>query len=131
MNYITHHRFKQKTMRGDYLNLPYGTKLICVANIIFYKNTPICYATSENAKQYFSRDNDNRGLERGALTYAIAFAPRGNSSRFTFEERNLLTEKYSHWLRRDIDYILFNDDFFNAEVEELQQLAAALNIKIK
>lgn len=131
MEYITHHRFKGKTMKGDYLNLPYGTKLICINNILYYQNKPVCFTTSENAKRHFSRNDDNLGLERGALTYAIAFAKRNHTGfRFNEKERNLITEKYRHWLKSEVDYILFNDDFFHAEIDEINILARELKIKL-
>lgn len=118
-------------MKGDYLNLPYGTKLICINNILYYQNKPVCFTTSENAKRHFSRNDDNLGLERGALTYAIAFAKRDRAGfRFSEKERNLITEKYRHWLKSEVDYILFNDDFFHAEINEINVLARELKIKL-
>lgn len=135
MTYTTHHRFRKLSMSGEKLNLPYGTELKEENNIIYtLSGKPICFATSQNAKQHFSRNDDGQGLMRGAITYAIAFAARKNKDegfRFTQEERNLLCEKYNRFLRNDTDYLLFNDDFFTAEISDLQAVAADLKIKIK
>lgn len=138
MEYIAHHRFKGLAMCGEQLNLPYGTELHTDGNIIVtQEGRHICYCTSENAKLHFSRDDDGRGLERGALTYAIAYSQRerrsadGRRQRFTDGEIEMLEQEYGHWLRQDLDVILFNEDFFAAEPEELQRLAAALKIKIR
>lgn len=129
MNYITHHRFKNISMFGKELNLPYGTLLECRNDILYYKDIPVCFASSENAKRYFSRDDDGKGLERGYLTYEIAFSTRGKGYRFTEKERNLITEKYSYWLVKDVDIILFNEDFFNADIPSLSAFAAELKVK--
>ncbi len=138
MEYITHHRFKAIAMCGGRLNIPYGTKLNAAdITLVTQEEKPICYITSENAKRHFARNNDGRGLERGKLTYAIAFAPRerkgtgGRRQRFTDAEIEMLERDYSHWLRPNLDVVLFNDDFFAAEVEDLQKLADKLGIKYK
>lgn len=134
MKYITHHRFKETAVCGKRLNLPYGTELSTAGDFIVTRDgIPVCFATSENAKLHFSRDDDGRGLERGKITYAIAYAKRGSGDgfRFTESERKMLRRDWAHFLRRDVDVILFNDAFFAAEPEELCRLAEALRIKIK
>ena len=97
----------------------------------------ICYSTSENAKLHFARNDDGRGLERGALTYAIAYSQRdrrgasGRKQRFTDAEIEMLERDYGHWLRPDTEWLLFNEDFFAASPEELKVLADTLNIKVR
>ena len=132
MDYITHRRFKQRAICGS-LNLRYGTKVEEQDGLLWMDDVkPICFATSENAKLFFARNDDGMGLERGKLTYAIAYGKRKGRKgyRFNEAERNLLTEKYSHWLRQDVDTILFNDAFFAAPVDELRELAGKLEIKV-
>ena len=139
MNFITHHRFKGIAACGEHMNIPYGTELDTAGDfIITPDDKAICYQTSENAKLHFSRNDDGRGLERGVLTWAIAYGQRRRESksemgvyRFSDEEREMLTKEWPHFLREDCDFILFNDRFFAAPVEELQKLADALNIKIR
>ena len=72
-------------------------------------------------------------MERGKLTYEIAFADRRRYNkdktrrqRFTDEEIELLCEKWSKWLIPDIDVVLFNHAFFNGNILELRQLASEL-----
>ena len=133
MKYITHKRFKNIGMTAKTYNIPYSTNLEVKDQIIYYNNEPICYITSENAHKYFSRNDDNNGLERGRLTYAIAYSDRkankNNGFRFTPEEREILVDEYSHFLVDNTEWILFNHDFFNAEIEELKEMAKKLNIK--
>lgn len=134
MKYITHHRFKCVSMNGAKINIPYGTELeLKKGFVIAPDGTPICYPTSENAHLHFSRNDDENGLERGALTYAIAYSARnaGKGFRFTNQEIDIITKYWSHFLRPDSEYILFNQSFFDADVQELRALASALNIKPK
>ena len=134
MKYVTHHRFKELALCGERLNIPYGTELDTEGySIVMPDGRAICYSTSENAKKHFSRNDDGRGLGRGALTYAIAYSRRdaGNGFRFSEAEAEILTRDWGHFLRPDVDVILFNEDFFAAEPEELQKLAAALKIKTR
>lgn len=134
MKYITHHRFKGIAMNGTNVNIRYGTELeLKKGFIITPDGTPICYPTSENAHLHFARNDDRNGLERGALTYAIAYSVRnaGKGFRFTDQEIEMLTKYWSHFLRQDCEYILFNQSFFDADVQELRALASALNIKPK
>ncbi|MCM1059100.1 MAG: hypothetical protein NC452_02275 [Eubacterium sp.] len=77
-------------------------------------------------------------MERGAITYAIAYGKRRNLQpngrtvyRFSDEEIRMLERDWRHFLREDVDVILFNHDFFNADIAELRRFADALKIKIK
>lgn len=134
MKYITHHRFKELALCGSLLNIPYGTELECVGEtLITSEGKAVCYRKSESAKRHFSRNDDGRGLLRGQLSYAIAYSSRnaGNGYRFSEEEAESLSRDWGHFLRPEYDFILFNDDFFEAEPEELQRLANTFNIKIR
>lgn len=138
MKYITHNRFRKLAACGATLNIPYGTELETAGNFIVSPDgKPICCITSENAKQHFAHNDDGQGLKRGKLTWAIAYSQRvrtgqsGRQQRFTEQEIKLLETKWAHFLRRDVEVILFNEDFFAAAVGELQQLADALHIKVR
>lgn len=139
MEYVVHKRFKSVAACGKVLNIPYGTKLKIIGNFIATTDgQAICCSTSENAHKHFARNDDCNGLERGAITYAIAYGKRrklkaeGNSVyRFTDKEIKMLGRDWAHFLMSDVDVILFNHDFFNADVSELKKLADSLNIKIK
>lgn len=135
MRYIAHHRYKGLGLFRDRLNIPYGTELEVVDDFLIMpqEGKIVCYLTSENAKRYFARNDDGLGLERGKLTHAIAYSKRdaGNGFRFSDREAKILMRDWSHFLRQDLDVILFNDSFFNADPEELRKLTAALNIKVR
>lgn len=134
MKYITHSRFKGIGACGQYFNISYGTQLEDMGNFIATLDKKIiCYPTSENAHRYFACNDDGNGLERGKLTYAIAYSVRnkGNGKRFSNDEIRLLENHWKHFLRNDVDVILFNHDFFNADITELREMAKQLKIKIK
>lgn len=156
MDYIVYRRFREKALCGDSINLPYGTELKADGNLILTPDgKPLCYATSFNAHKHFAINNDGRGLERGAITYAIAYAPRKRmfkpqkaetltdkianlteyrkhkgSGRFTNEECEILERDWKKFLKPNLDVILFSHDFFTADIEELQKLADVLKIKV-
>lgn len=130
MRYVVHHRYKDAGMCGEVLNLPYGTELTCGEDgrIRTMDGKEICYATSENAKIHFSRDDDGEGLRRGQMTHAIAYDSRerhgadGRLQRFTDEELDVLHRDYERWLRQDVSTVIFNQDFFDADVAEIEVL---------
>lgn len=132
--YIVHKRFRGVGACGKQLNIPYGTELTTLGEFIMSPNGQhICTKTSGTAQRHFSCNDDGQGLERGALTHAIAFAQRdaGNGYRFSDEEQQTLRRKWGKFLMNFSDVILFNDAFFAADPGELEQLAKDVHIKIK
>ena len=70
MKYVVHRRFKDNAICGS-INLPAMTECECEDGLITYNNTAICYATSENAHQFFAVNEDGMGMERGRLLQQI------------------------------------------------------------
>ena len=66
MQYIVHKRFREKCLSG-YVNLPFGTKCESCGEYIIHEGRPLVAVTSENAHQFFARDDDGKGERRGAL----------------------------------------------------------------
>lgn len=127
MQYVVHRRFRGRSLSGT-VNLPYGTVCELNGEIICKGQKPLVVATSENAHQYFSRNDDGRGLERGKLTQQIILELRIRKGE-TKEEwcarwepiwnnpslhRFKMAEHADHWL--------WNHAFFNAEIEELKYI---------
>lgn len=135
MEYITHTRFDGKTLQGETVLIRRGDKLERRGDLLFYKNEPICVYRSLIGKQHFAINDDGKGLERGDLSYAIAYAHRINhdgsgdiQQRFTDSEIEILVRDWCEYLKPDCDTILFNDKFFELEPEILKQIAKSINI---
>ena len=111
MKYITHNRFKKLAACGEAVNIPYGTEMETAGDFII---------TTE-------------GKPIWAIAYSqrVRTGPNGRQQRFTEEEIELLERKWAHFLRQDVEVILFNEDFFAAAVPELKELADALHIKVR
>lgn len=128
MQYIAHKRFKQKSISG---NVNISAYSICEEQngIIFYNNNPICAVTSENAHQYFSRNDDACGIERGKLVKSIqkTLAQRESKEDPVYQARwdkvwdDKLCQKYKRVEHQD--FWLWNNDFYNAPIFDLRYIA--------
>ena len=130
MTYIVTRRFRAKTMSGI-VNLPYGTACELRGETIYHGGKPLCFATSENAHQYFARNDDGNGLKRGELTQEILRLLSNRKDKVkgragTRQEAwgriwaDLSIRKYKRV--EFADYWLFNHDFYNAPVEDLEYI---------
>lgn len=132
MKYICHKKFNQKSACGEYITFKQNAILETIGRFIAYGQKAICTTTSENAYKYFARNDDGHGLERGNLTHAIAYAKRhpnkDNGFRFTPSEIEMLETEYGQYLRKDTDTIIFNHDFFNADIDVLREIAKRLEV---
>lgn len=75
MQYIVHRRYKGLCMSGP-VNIPYGTICEEKDGTIYHDGRPLCYDSSEDACQFFARNDDGLGLQRGKLTQGIQKALR-------------------------------------------------------
>ena len=64
MKYVVHRRFKDKAICGE-VNLPAMTMCEEANGYIFHGDKLLCVVTSENAHQFFARDDDGAGMLRG------------------------------------------------------------------
>lgn len=151
MKYITTRRFRGKTMSGI-VNLPYGTECELRGETIYHGGKPLCFATSENAHQYFSRNDDGQGERRGKLVreimgrlklpevrhkpnpkYPLAeYHMTAKESAKRNAARKARAEAWGRvWDEPAIrkykrvefaDYWLFNHDFYNAPIADLEHI---------
>lgn len=133
MEYIVTKRYKQKCLGGN-VNLPYGT--ICRAQDGFLihesSGTPLCLTTSQDAYDFFSRNDDARGEERARLVHAILDLLRTP----TQEDPDARTAHKDRWARvwetestlgkfrrpEHPDFWVWNFDFYNAEIADLETI---------
>ena len=151
MTYLVTRRFKAKTMSGI-VNLPYGTECELQGETLYHGGKPLCFVTSENAHQYFSRNDDGQGGRRGALVREIMGRLKTPETRHKPDPKYPIAEYYMTakesakleaarkarneawgrvWDEPSIrkykrvefaDYWLFNHDFYNAPIADLEHI---------
>lgn len=130
MKYIVHKRFKGKAICGD-VNLPAMTECECDGNIVRCNGKDICSAKSENAHQFFTINEDGKGMERGRLTRSIQKTLAQNDEDHQARwDKVWDDEKCQPYRRKDYtDYWLWNHDFFNADIDVLKHIAKLVGVK--
>ena len=128
--YITIKRTRFESISGP-INLPYGTDVNSTGDFLALDNAPICAVTSQNAYDYFARNDDGKGLERGRLTQAIRAAlekrDKDYQARWDRVWEDKLCQKYKR--KEHADHWLWNHDFYNAEIPDLQYIAELVGAK--
>ena len=128
-SYINRKRYKKRCIQGE-VNFPYNTSFICVDNgMILYNNKPICFNTSQDAYDYFVRNDDGNGLYRGKLIEEILKLTR-NDAQKNKDKRQLIwdllwSNRYikDKFKRKDHDDVwLWNHDFYNSSIEDLEMI---------
>jgi len=125
-SYINRKRYKKRCIQGE-LNIPYGTSFECLENgMIVHNNKPICYCTSQDAYDYFCHNDDGKGMERGKLIDKILTISRDKKSHKYDRIWDMLwNDDYIRitYKRADHDDVwLWNFNFFNADIEELEKI---------
>ncbi len=134
MKYIAHRRFKKDAIRGP-VNIPAMTELECEDGIIIYRNGIVCYEDCETSHQFFTRNDDGCGMERGRLTQAIMKTLAQTNGRDDKEHQERWDRVWNDpacrpYKRADDDeYWLWNHDFFNADIEVLRHIAELVGAK--
>lgn len=128
MLYIVTRRFRGKAICGE-VNLPYGT--VCEAADGFLKlqdGSRLCAVTSQNAYDYFSRDDDGKGRERGKLVQDIRRTLERRDAKYQSRWDRLWADEGANKLRRTEheDYWLWSYAFYNADVNELRRIRRLL-----
>lgn len=130
MKYIVYRRFKGKAICGD-VNLPAMT--VCEENngYIFYDGKMICVATSENAHQFFARDDDGAGMLRGKLIQAIQKTLAKRDANYQNRWDKVWDDPACQPYKRieDDDFWLWNHNFFNANIDTLRHIARLIGTK--
>lgn len=137
--YVAHRRFKENAICGK-VDIKAGEKLTEIGGMLFLGKDPVCCASSENAHQYFAKNNDGCGLLRGQLTQAIQIA-LARPDRATPEETRLYIQRWDKvwadklcaiYKRTEYnDFWLWNHEFFGAPIFHLQYIADLVEAKLK
>lgn len=124
MDYIVTKRAKFNSISGP-VNLPFGTAIQEEEGVLYFEGNPLCVSSSQNAYDFFSRNDDGFGLERGKLTADIIKTLSKRDAKH--QERwdkvwdDILCQKYKR--HEHADYWLWNHAFYNAPIEDLRYIA--------
>lgn len=133
MEYITHKRYNKKALCQRDMNIPRGTRFKTIAHFIATDDgKAICTTTSDDATRYFARDDDGHGLRRGAITYTISKGPKlhTDGSPFSEDDFKKLIELCDKYIMKNQAAILFNHDFYKADIDELEDIVKTLDLKV-
>lgn len=130
MNYIVHRRFKGKAICGD-VNIPAMTEAEDVDGVIMYDGKSVCFDTSENAHQYFARNDDGNGMLRGKLTQSIQKTLRKRDENYQARWDKVWDDEVCQPYKRVeyADFWLWNHEFFHADIDVLRHIAQLVGAK--
>lgn len=125
--YITARRARFLAICGP-VNIPWGTPVIAVDGVLLLGLRLLCATTSQNAHDFFARNDDGDGVERGTLTAAIAdeLARKnaGHANRWKKVWRDPVCQKYRR--PEHADFWQWSHDFYEAPVEDLRHIAGLI-----
>lgn len=129
--YIARKRARFKGLSGN-VNIPYGSLLEARGGFLFYKDVRLCTVTSQNAYDFFSVNDDGRGIERGGLVGAIkARLEKRDGSYQARWDKVWSAPVCQRYRRPERDDWIWNHDFYNAPVEDLQVIARLVGAKVR
>lgn len=111
---------------GREVNIPWGAVLEEQDGSLFWKGKLLCRVTSQNAYDYFSRDDDCRGKLRGQLVGAIKDRlekrDKGYQARWDKVWADPKCQQYKR--PEHEDWWVWSYAFYNAPISDLQYIAA-------
>lgn len=131
MQYITHTRYKAISQSGP-VNIPAQT--VCEEKdcTIYHQGKKLCFVTSEDAHQYFARNDDGQGMRRGELIKDIQKLLRKDCKSEDPESEKKRQKRWDKvWgapalLRykrpEHPDHWLWNHAFYNAPIKDLEYI---------
>ncbi len=130
MKYIAHRRFKGKAICGD-VNIPALTEMEDEDGAIFCGVDLLCYDTSENAHQFFARNDDGNGVLRGKLTQAIQKRLASRDKQYQERWNRVWNDPTCQRYKRPDheDHWLWTHEFFNADINALRHIASLVGAK--
>lgn len=98
---------------------------------IFHGDKLLCVVTSENAHQFFARDDDGAGMLRGKLTQAIQKTLAKRDANYQNRWDKVWIDPACQPYKRIeyTDFWLWNHDFFNADIDTLRHIAKLVGAK--
>lgn len=138
MQYITIKRYKRPDRPNrEAVNIPYGKAVEERNGSLYYGDVEICRDHSAVMREYFARNDDGQGLKRGKLSQSIikALLARDGETREEHQKRwdvvyddKLVCPKYRKTGADSGDW-LWNIEFYNAPIEDLEYIAKLVGAK--
>ena len=127
--YIVRRRARFLSICGP-VNLPYGTEVSSDGAFLTVNGEKLCSITSQNAYDFFSRNDDGHGLERGKLVQDIRCTLERRDEKHQVRWDKLWADAGANRLRRadHKDFWVWNHDFYNADVNELRRIRLLLEV---
>ena len=127
--YIVRRRARFLSICGP-VNLPYGTEVSSDGAFLTVNGEKLCSITSQNAYDFFSRNDDGHGLERGKLVEEITSRMEKRDAKHQARWDALWADAGANRLRRvdHKDFWVWNHDFYNADVNELRRIRLLLEV---
>ena len=130
MRYIVTRRFRCNAICGP-VNLPYGTEVSSDGAFLTVNGEKLCSITSQNAYDFFSRNDDGFGKERGKLVEDITSRMDKRDVKHQARFDALWADEVANRLRRkdSPDFWIWSFDFYNADIPDLKHIANPIGIK--
>ena len=127
--YIVRRRARFLSICG-LVNLPYGTEVSSDGAFLTVNGEKLCSITSQNAYDFFSRNDDGHGLERGKLVEEITSRMEKRDAKHQARWDKLWADAGANRLRRadHKDFWVWNHNFYNADVNELRRIRLLLEV---
>ena len=127
--YIVRRRARFLSICGP-VNLPYGTEVSSDGAFLTVNGEKLCSITSQNAYDYFSRDDDGLGKERGKLVKDIRRTLERRDAKHQARWDKLWADAGANRLRKadHKDFWVWNHNFYNADVNELRRIRLLLAV---
>ena len=124
MRYIVTRRFRCNAICGP-VNLPYGAT--CEEHdgiLVLEDGRKLCADTSQNAYDYFSRDDDGMGLERGKLVQDIRRTLERRDAKHQARWDALWADEVANHFRRPdhADFWVWGQAFYQADIRDLEHI---------
>lgn len=130
MKYIVHRRFKKEVICGN-VNIPAMTEVESVDGCIIYNGKIVCFDTSEDAHQFFARNDDGSGMLRGRLTQSIQKLLSERDPNYQQRWDKIWADELCQAYKRPEyeDFWLWNHAFFNADIDALKHIAKLIGLQ--
>lgn len=125
MEYITYKHFKAKAICGD-VDIPIGAVCTEKDGIIYHDDKRLCLINSENAHQYFARNDDGNGLKRGEFITAIKETLALRDEHTDERWQRVLDAPICKQFNRGGDTWMWNLAFYNASIPYLEHIFALI-----